>query len=116
MDDTKRVRVLQQDPQTFACSLLTTLIVCQKDKEDFDRTPFDEYTVTTGMIHYNNKTYTMIDNKTRDNNTWLSFETLLPSYDYLSGPSNIKGSGMIYYVQAFRETEEIIIKPPEVTS
>ena len=99
MDDTKRIRVLVQDQLTKAFSLMTTLDLCKADKEDFERSPFDEFTVSPGMIHYNNKTYTMIENKTRDNYTWQSLETILPSYDYLSGPSKIKNSGMIFYVQ-----------------
>ena len=98
MDDTKRIRVLGQDQQTKTCYLQTTLDLCKNDKDDFDRTPFDEYTVSPGMIHYNLKTYTMIENKTRDNFTWQSLDVMLPSYDYLSGPSGIKNSGMIFYV------------------
>ena len=74
------------------------MMLCQIDKEDFDRTPFYEFTVSPGTIHYNNKIYTMIESKNRDNPTWYSLDVMLPSYQHIAGPANINNSNMIYYV------------------
>ena len=63
------------------------------------------------MIHYNNKIYTMIDNKNRDNPTWHSLDIMLPSYEYIAGPANISNSDMIYYIQYFKDTEEVFEIP-----
>jgi len=53
------------------------MILCKVDKEIIERTSFDEYAVSPGVVHWNNFAFTMIESKTRDNPTFFSTDLML---------------------------------------
>ena len=106
MDDSKRIRILVQDPKLHTLSVLTTLDLCKKDKELLKQTPFDEFAVSPGCIHWDNKALFMIDNKQKDNPTWYSFDVMIKNYEYVSGPKAANGSGQIYYMQNYTGVDD----------
>ena len=101
MDETKRIKVLVQDPKTKLLSVETTMNICKSDREMIERTPFDEYAVSPGVVHWNNLALTMIESKTRDNPTWYSSDVMLKGYECIAGPKRAYGSGLIYFVESY---------------
>jgi hypothetical protein len=101
MDETKRIKVLVQDPKTKLLSVETTMNLCKSDREMIERTPFDEYAVSPGVVHWNNLALTMIESKTRDNPTWYSSDVMLKGYECIAGPKRAYGSGLIYFVESY---------------
>jgi hypothetical protein len=105
MDESKRIKVLVQDPKTKLLSVETTMDLCKSDKEMIEKTPFDEYAVSPGVVHWNNLAFTMIESKTRDNPTWYSSDVMLKGYECIAGPKRAYGSGLIYYVESYQGIE-----------
>jgi hypothetical protein len=101
MDDSKRVRVLQQDPKSKMFTLNATLDLCRKDKDIIERRSFDEYAVSPTVLHWKDSFMTMIDNRTRDNPTWYSEPLMQKGYELVAGPKMPENSGLVYYVQHY---------------
>lgn len=80
MDEHKRIKVLVPDPKTKQLELDRTMDLCKHDKEEIDKTPFDEYSVSPGVVHWNGIVMTMIDSKARDNPTWYQMDVILDGY------------------------------------
>lgn len=106
MDEQRRVKVLVPDPKTKQLVLETTLDLCKIDKEEIDKTPFDEWAVSPGVIHWNGIAMTMIESKTQDNPTWHQYDVMMDRYEHVSGPKHAQGSGQIYYIEKYKDVED----------
>jgi hypothetical protein len=103
MDDSKRVRELSQDPRSKNLQLSRTLDLCKQDQEEINKTPFDEFAISPSVLHWKHKYMTLIDNKARDNPTWLGESIMLKSYEHLAGPQPAQNCGYIFYVEQYSQ-------------
>lgn len=101
MDESKRVKVLVQDPKTMLLSVEKTMDLCKIDSELIEKTAFDEYSVSPGVIHWKKYAFTLIESKFRDNPTWYNQIVTLQGYEFIAGPKSAYGSGLIYYVENY---------------
>lgn len=83
MDDSKRVKFLKPDPKTKKLDLIQTYELPKIDKEKLDQTPFDEYAVSAGVLHWNDRAIPLLASKAQDNPTWASIDVMLKNYDQL---------------------------------
>lgn len=75
--------------------------LCKVDRELIEKTAFDEYAVSPGVIHWNQYAFTLIESKVRDNPTWYNENVMLQGYECIAGPKRAYGSGLIYYVENY---------------
>ena len=101
MDDSKRVRILVQDPKNHTLSVVTTLDLLKEDKEKLRQVPFDEFIITPGCVHWDNYAFNLIENKTKDNPTWACVNLDIKGYETVSGPKNATGAGQMFFIQEY---------------
>ena len=105
MDDSKKVRVLKPDADTYMWNLVETLELPEKDKNAIVYADFDEYSISADVLHYNDKLY-FLRNKATDDPTWASEAIMVDNHLHVSGPRYAKESGLIWYMQQHAALEE----------
>ena len=98
MDDSKKVRVLKPDADTYMWNLVETLELPERDKNTIVYADFDEYSISADVLHYNDKLY-FLRNKATDDPTWASEAVMVDNHLHVSGPRYAKESGLIWYMQ-----------------
>lgn len=101
MDDTKKIRVLKPNAENYMWKQKTTYELPEKDRSEIVYADFDEFSISAGVLHYNDKMYFLLDSKSKDNATWASDEIMLDSHLHVCGPNYAKGSGLIWYMQKY---------------
>lgn len=97
MDSSKKIRILNQDPNTKMLSVEKTLELCTKDRLEIEYADFDEFSVSKHMIHWNTKSFFMIDSKAKDNATFAACDTIPNGYTYTQGPKRCRNTGKLLY-------------------
>lgn len=72
MDDQKKVRVLHANTETNMWKQVNTLELPERDANKLVYADFDEYCVSEGVLHCNDKLYFLLESKSMDNATWAS--------------------------------------------
>ena len=106
MDDSKKVRVLVPNTETFNWKLSQTLELCEKDEHGIIYSDFDEWTVSDGVLHGNDRLYYFLASSNMDNPTWASEQIMLENHLHVSGPRYAKESGLIWYMQKHTLSKE----------
>lgn len=99
MDDQKKVRVLQPNVETKMWKQTNMLELPERDANALVYADFDEYCVSDGVLHCNNKLYFLLESKSMDNPTWASEPIMIDNHLHISGPCYAKESGLIWYMQ-----------------
>lgn len=99
MDDQKKIRLCEANKETNKFKQLTVLELPERDANAIVYAEFDEYTVSDGVLHSNEKMYFLLDSKAKDNATWASEEIMIDNHLHVSGPRYAKESGLIWYMQ-----------------
>ena len=99
MDDQKKIRLLEENPETYMWTLKNTLELPVKDLPSLIYSEFDEYTISDGVLHAADKMYFLLDSKAKDNPTYASEEVMIDNHLHIGGPRYAKESGMIWYVE-----------------
>lgn len=99
MDDQKKIRLCEPNKDTQMWKQLTTLELPERDMNNIVYNDFDEYCVSDGVLHTNDKLYFLLDSKAKDNATWASQDFMIENHLHVSGPRYAKESGMIWYMQ-----------------
>jgi hypothetical protein len=110
MDEKKKIKVLVPDSKTKQLTVEATFDLCRAEKEEIDKTPFDEYSVSPGVVHWNGNVMTMLDSRAQDNPTWYQQDVMLEGYKHIAGPKQALGSGQIYYIEQYKDIEDEEIK------
>ena len=76
MDDQNKVRVLKANAETFMWKQINTLELAEKDANAIVYADFDEYAVSGGVLHTNDKLYFLLSSKSKDNPTWASMNIM----------------------------------------
>ena len=106
MDDQKKIRLLEPNPENYMWTLKTTLELPLKDQQSIVYADFDEYCISDGVLHANDRMYFLLDSKTKDNPTYASEEIMIDNHLHISGPRYAKESGMIWYMQQHTQVGE----------
>lgn len=106
MDATKRIRVLSLNSFTNKFVLEQTLDLCSKDKSLISYTDFDEFTISSGCLHWNKYAFQMIESKAKDNPTWEGEVITIEDYKWVSGPVISKKTGLVLYKQSIIEGDD----------
>jgi len=110
MDDTKKIRVLKPNPDNYMWKQTMTFDIPEKDALAIVYADYDEYTISDGVLHANEKMYFLLDSKAKDNATWASEDVMIENHLHVSGPNYAKESGLIWYMQQYAskiaDTEE----------
>ena len=101
MDDQKKIRLCDINPETLKFKQINTLELPERDANAIVYSEFDEYTVSDGVLHSNEKMYFLLDSKAKDNATWASEEIMIDNHLHVSGPRYAKESGLIWYMQQY---------------
>jgi len=80
MDSAKKVRVLVQDTITKKLHQEGVFELGKKDKQQLVHTSFDEYSISSGCLHWDSKMFFLLDSSSRDNATWASEDVMLDGY------------------------------------
>lgn len=80
---------------------LNTLELPQKDANSIVYADFDEYAISDGVLHSNDRMYFLLNSKSKDNATWASEEIMIDNHLHVSGPRYAKESGLIWYMQSY---------------
>ena len=99
MDDTKKIRQLHGDPETNMWKADQVFTLRERDTAHIVYSDFDEYTISDGVLHKDDKLYFLLDSKSKDNLTWASEQIMLDNHMHVAGPRYAKESGMIWYMQ-----------------
>ena len=70
MDEKKKIRKLVQDTKTFMLKQDTTLEISKKDMINLKYTDFDEYFISSELMHWDHKTMYYFENQNNDDFTW----------------------------------------------
>jgi hypothetical protein len=70
MDDQKKVRVFTANSKTFMWKQTNLLELTENDANGIVYADFDEYAVSDGVLHQNDKLYFLLESKSMDNPTW----------------------------------------------
>jgi len=57
-------------------------------------------------MHYNDRMYFLLDNKSKDNPTYASEEIMIDNHLHTSGPRYAKECGLVWYMQQHSQVEE----------
>ena len=107
MNDQKKISVLEPNKETNMWKLVSTLELPERDTNNIVYADFDEYAISDGVLHTNEKMYFMLNSKAKDNATWASEDIMLENHKHVSGPRYAKESGLIWYMQQYAtESEE----------
>jgi len=101
MDDQKKIRLCESNKETGMFKQLNTLELPQKDANSLEYADFDEYTISDGVLHCNDRMYFLLNSKSKDNATWASEEIMIDNHLHVSGPRYAKESGLIWYMQSY---------------
>lgn len=99
MDDQKKIRLCEPNNDTQMWKQINTLELPERDMNAIVYNDFDEYCVSDGVLHTNEKLYFLLDSKAMDNPTWASQDFMIENHLHVSGPRYAKESGMIWYMQ-----------------
>jgi hypothetical protein len=79
----------------------STLELPEKDLNAIVYADFDEYSISDGVLHYNDRLYFLLDSKAKDNPTYASEAIMIENHMHVSGPRYAKEAGMIWYMQQY---------------
>ena len=105
MDETKKIRVLEQNTETYMLRQQTTFELREVDAAGLMYTDFDEYTVSGGVLHTNEKVFFLLETKAKDNLTWASSLFMIDSHKHVAGPRKAMFTGMIYFMEKYVSIE-----------
>jgi len=106
MDEQKKVRVLSANSETYMWKQTNILELPERDANGIVYADFDEYTVSDGVLHFNDKLYFLLESKSMDNPTWASEQIMFDNHLHISGPRYAKESGLIWYMQQHAKMED----------
>ena len=101
MDDQKKIRLLLPNNETYQWKLKTTLELPEKDVAALVYSDFDEFTISDGVLHANDRMYYLLDSKAKDNPTYASEEIMIDNHLHVSGHRYAKESGLIWYMEQY---------------
>lgn len=99
MDDMKKIRVLKPNEENYNWVQESVLELPAADAKSIIYSDFDEYCISDGVLHYNDRMFFMIDQRSKDNETWAAQNVMLENHLCISGPRYAKESGLIWYIQ-----------------
>ena len=70
----------------------------EEDAREIVYNDFDEYCISNGVLHTNDKMYFLLDSRAKDNETWKSANVMIENHLHISGPRYAKESGLIWYI------------------
>lgn len=101
MDDSKKIRVLKPNQENYLWKQTTSFEIPEKDANNIVYADFDEYTISDGVLHANEKMYFLLNSRAKDNPTWASEDVMQENHLHVSGPNYAKESGLIWYMQQY---------------
>ena len=70
MDDKKKIRKLIQDPYTFILKQDSALELSKKDMLSMKYSDFDEFVVSSELMHWDNRIMFLFESQNKDDYTW----------------------------------------------
>jgi len=113
MDDQKKIRMLKPNEETYVWKQLNTFELGEQDAKQIVYSDFDEYCISDGVLHANDRMYFMLDSRSKDNATWDSAIIMQENHLHVSGPRYAKESGLIWYIQQYAANIEDEDEPDE---
>ena len=101
MDEKKKVRRLLQDPLTFALRMDTTLEMLAQDQLTVKYSEFDEFIMSDGLMHWDDRIIFLSEQKRKDAYTWGQSKIMAENHKFIQGPKRAKGTGMVYYLEQY---------------
>lgn len=101
MDDKKKVRVLKPNEDNHMWTQDNTFELPAADAKQIIYSDFDEYCISDGVLHYNDRMFYLLDSRAKDNDTWASANIMLENHLHVSGPRYAKETGAIWYIEQF---------------
>ena len=101
MDDKKKIRKLEQDPMTFMLTQVNALEMPHKDKLSIKYSDFDEFVISSDLIHWDKYAIYVDESKNKCPYTWGKTEVMAENHKFIQGPKVAKGTGMIFYLEKF---------------
>ena len=101
MDEKKKIRKLYQDPITYNLKQDNALELCTKDMLNIKYSDFDEFIMSSEVMHWDNRIMFVHETKTKDDYTWGESKIMSENHKFIQGPKVAKGTGMIYYLEKY---------------
>ena len=99
MDEKKKVRRLTQDPLNFSLKMDTTLEMLPQDQLTVKYSEFDEFIMSDGLMHWDDRIIFLSEQKRKDAYTWGQSKIMAENHKFIQGPKKAKGTGMVYYLE-----------------
>ena len=101
MDEKKKIRKLVQDPTTFILKQDTTLELSKKDMLSMKYSDFDEFVMSSELMHWDNRIMFLSESQNKDDYTWGECQIMAEDHKFIQGPKVAKGTGMIFYLEKY---------------
>lgn len=86
---------------------VSTLEMTDKDKLTIKYSDFDEFIMSSELMHWDNRMIYLHESKNKDEFTYGQSKVMLENHTFISGPKVARGTGMCYYLEKYENFDEI---------